>query len=155
VSTYDWLLTFHLAGALLFLGGSAAAAVLNVLAVRADRPSETARLLRRVRPLVPVIGAGGGIALALGIALWTERGYPLATGWLWGAVALWVVASALGGAGGRHQARSRRLAERLAADGDASTAELQALLRDPKGMTISWLAGAAIVAILVLMLWKP
>lgn len=155
MSTYDWLLAAHLTGAVLFLGGSAAAAVLNVLAVRAERPSETARLLRLVRPLVPVIGAGGGIALALGIALWAERDYPLGTGWLWAAVALWVVASALGGVGGRHQTRSRELAERLAAEGDTSTVELQALLRDPKGTAISWLAGAAVVGILVLMLWQP
>ena len=54
---------------------------------------------------------------------------------------LWVVANALGGIGGRHQERARELAERLAAEGDATTDELRALLRDPKGNAMSWLAG--------------
>ncbi len=68
---------------------------------------------------------------------------------------LWVIANALGGIGGRHQERSRKLAEQLAAAGDTSTDELRALLRDPKGNAMSWLAGLATLAILVLMIWKP
>ena len=68
---------------------------------------------------------------------------------------LWVVSNALGGIGGRHQERSRKLAEQLAAAGDTSTDELRALLRDPKGNAMSWLAGLATLGILVLMIWKP
>ena len=33
--------------------------------------------------------------------------------------------------------------------------ELRAILRDPKGNAISWLAGVATLGILVLMIWKP
>ena len=72
-----------------------------------------------------------------------------------GVVVLWVIANALGGIGGRHQERSRKLAEQLAAAGDTSTDELRALLRDPRGNAISWLAGLATLGILVLMIWKP
>jgi hypothetical protein len=68
---------------------------------------------------------------------------------------LWVAASALGGAGGRHQEQSRELAEELAASGDTTTDELRALLRDPKGNALSWAAGFATITILVLMVWKP
>ena len=57
--------------------------------------------------------------------------------------------------GGKHQEHAREVAERLAAAGDASNDELRALLRDPKGNAMSWLAGAATLAILVLMIWKP
>jgi len=68
---------------------------------------------------------------------------------------LWVVANALGGIGGRHQERSRKLAEELAAAGDTTNDELRTLLRDARGNAISWLAGVATIAVLVLMIWKP
>jgi hypothetical protein len=35
------------------------------------------------------------------------------------------------------------------------TNELRALVRDPRGNALSWLAGVATLAILVLMIWKP
>ena len=71
------------------------------------------------------------------------------------AIALWVLASALGGRGGRHQEHAREHAERLAAAGDTSTDELRAILRDPKGLALSYGAGVATLAILVVMIWKP
>ena len=47
-------------GAFLLFGGSVAAGVLNVLALRAERPSETALLLRLIRRDAAVIGVGVG-----------------------------------------------------------------------------------------------
>jgi uncharacterized membrane protein len=155
VSTSDWLLMLHVTSAFFLVGGMAAAAVLNVLAIRADRPSDAAELLRLIRRVLPVMFIGIGGTLVFGIWLWHEKGYGIGQGWLWAALVLWVVANALGGAGGRHQERSRELAEQLGAAGDTHTDELRALLRDPKGNALSWLAGLATLAILVLMIWKP
>ena len=90
-----------------------------------------------------------------GIWLWHELDYGLDALWIWASLVLWVISNALGGVGGRHQERSRKLAEQLAAAGDTSTDELRALLRDPKGNAMSWLAGLATLGILVLMIWKP
>jgi len=145
----------HVSAAFFFVGGSVTAGIFNVLAIRAERPSETAYLLRAIRFTLPVIGIGSMGTLLFGIWLWHEQGYALGAGWIWISLALWVVSNALGGIGGRHQERARELAERLAAAGDASTDELRALLRDPKGNAMSWLAGVATVLILVLMIWKP
>ena len=155
MSTVQWLLMLHVTAAFFFVGGSVAAGVLNVLAIRAERPSEAAVLLRLVRRTLPVIGLGVAGTLAFGIWLWSEVGYRLGSAWIWASLALWVVANALGGRGGRHQERARELAEELTASGDASSAELRALLRDPKGNAMSWLAGIATLLILVLMIWKP
>jgi len=157
VSTVQWLLMLHVTAAFFFVGGSVAAAVLNTMAIRSERPSDTAYLLRLVRRTLPVIGLGVAGTLAFGIWLWSDLGhrYGIGTGWIWASLALWVVSNALGGRGGRHQERARELAEELAASGDASTAELRALLRDPKGNAMSWLAGVATLLILVLMIWKP
>jgi uncharacterized membrane protein len=155
VSTAQWLLMLHITSAFFLVGGSVAAGILNTLAIRAERPSESAYLLRLVRVTLPVIGIGSVGALVFGIWLWHELGFSIGAAWIWVSLALWVLAGALGGIGGKHQEKARELAERLAAAGDASNAELKALLRDRKGNALSWLAGAAILAILVLMIWKP
>ena len=155
MTTSQWLLMFHVTAAFFFVGGSVAAGVLNVLAIRAERPSDTAYLLRLVRVTLPVVFVGTAGTLIFGIWLWHEDGYGIGAGWIWGALVLWVIANALGGIGGRHQERSRELAERLAAEGDTHTDELRTLLTDARGNAISWLAGLATLLILVLMIWKP
>jgi uncharacterized membrane protein len=146
---------FHITAAFFFVGGSVAAGVLNTLALRAERPSETAALLKLIRKVLPVIFLGVAGTLIFGIWLWNCLGYSLGAGWIWASLVLWVIAGALGGIGGRHQERARELAERLAAEGDTPSAELKAILADPKGNAVSWAAGLATLAILVLMIWKP
>ena len=155
MTTVQWLVTLHVTAAFFFVGGSVAAAILNTLAIRAKRPSETAYLLRLVRVTLPVIGVGVAGTLVFGIWLWHEQHLSFGAAWIWASLVLWVISSALGGMGGRHQENARNLAQRLAAAGDATTDELRALLRDPKGNAISWLAGLATLGILVLMFWKP
>jgi uncharacterized membrane protein len=155
VDTYHWLLTLHITAAFFFVGGSVAAGILNTIAIRAERPSETAALLRLVRKVLPLIFLGVAGTLIFGIGLWRCQRYPIGTGWLWISLALWAVANALGGIGGRHQEHARKLAERLAAEGDVSTDELKTLLADRKGNAVSWAAGIATLAILALMIGKP
>jgi len=155
VGNGGFLLQAHVFGAVLFVGGSLAAGVLNILAIRADRPSETARLLRLIRFPVLVVGVGVVLTLVLGLWLVHRDGYSYGAFWIWASVVLWVVANALGGLGGKQQRKVRLLAEQLAAADDTSTDELHRLLRDPKGNALSWLAGLATLAILVLMVWRP
>jgi uncharacterized membrane protein len=155
VSTADWLLMLHVTSAFLLVGGSVSAAILNTLAMTSKQPSEAASLLRLIRASLPLIFVGVAGTFVFGIWLWHEKGYGIGSGWIWGALVLWVAANALGGAGGRHQERARELAEQLAKSGDTWTDELQALLRDRKGNALSWLAGLATLGVLVLMIWKP
>jgi uncharacterized membrane protein len=145
----------HVTGAFFLVSGSVSAGVLSVLAQRAERPSESALLLRLIKTAVIVIGIGTATTLIFGLWLWHELGFGIGTGWIWASIVLWVIASALGGIGGKHQERSRELAEQLATAGDTMTDELRALLRDRRGNALSWLAGAATIAILVLMIWRP
>jgi uncharacterized membrane protein len=155
VSKTEWLLMLHIAAAFCLVGGSTAAAILNGLAMRAERPSETAFLLKLIRYALPLIFAGVLGTLLFGIWLWHDLGFSIGTGWIWAALVFWVLATALGSKGGQHQERARELAERLAAAGDATNDELRAILRDPKGRALSYGAGAATLAVLVLMIWKP
>jgi uncharacterized membrane protein len=155
VSTVQWLLTLHITGAFFLVGGSVTAGVLNVLAIRSGRPSDAALLLRLIKVAVIVIGVGSVSTLVFGIWLWNELGFGIGTAWIWASVVLWVISNALGGRGGKYQDSTRKLAEQLAAAGDAMTDELRAHLRDPRSNALSWLAGVAMIAILVLMIWKP
>lgn len=155
VSTAQWLLMLHITGAFLFVGGSVAAGTLYALAMRTERPSEVVLLLRLVRLTVPVIGIGVLLTLVFGLWLVHELGFGYGSFWVVAALVLWGVANALGGAGGRHQQKARLLAERLAGEGDEPDPGLSALLRDPRGNAMSWLAGVSTVLLLVDMIWKP
>jgi uncharacterized membrane protein len=155
VSTAQWLLMLHITGAFFLVGGSVAAGVFNVLSQRAERPSETALFLRLIRTVLPVIAIGSFATLIFGLWLVHELHFDLWSSWIIAAIVLWLLAGALGGAGGKHQERARRLAERLAAENDASDDELRAILRDPRGNAMSWLAGLATLLLLVDMIWKP
>ena len=145
----------HITAAFFLVGGSVAAGIFNALAIRAGRPSETASLLRLVRVTLPIIYIGVAGTLVFGLWLWHELDFGLGELWIWASLVLWIATNALGGIGGRYQERVRILAEELASSGDTSTPELQALLRDPKGNAMSWLAGAAVIGILILMIWRP
>jgi uncharacterized membrane protein len=61
----------------------------------------------------------------------------------------------VGAVAGRQDRHTRELAERLAAAGDSPSAELGRRLRDPLNLALNGSMLAAIVAIVVLMVWKP
>ena len=111
MSGYHWLLTLHVTGAFLLLAGSAMAGLLQLLALRTDRPSEIAQLLRLVRVALPLVVLGAMLTLVIGLWLVHHVGYSYGAFWVWAAVVLWVLASGLGKAGGEKQ-KAARLARR-------------------------------------------
>jgi uncharacterized membrane protein len=157
LSRYEWLLFVHVLGAFAFLGGAVLAGALSLAALRRERPSEIALLLGLTRVAVVAVGIGSLVTLGIGLWLVGEApfGYGYGDGWIVAALVLWVASGALGGAGGRRDRKTRELAERLAAEGDAPSAELHARLRDPVSLTLSYTSGLLVVAILALMVWKP
>ena len=156
VSKFDWLLMLHITGAFLLIGGSVAAGIFNTFAMRAERPSDTAFMLRMVRPTLPIIGIGSVASLVFGLWLVFEQdSVDFFSFWILAALVLWAIMGALGGAGGKHQERARRKAEQLAAAGDTSDDELRSILHDRRGNAMSWLAGLATLLLLIDMIWKP
>lgn len=156
MSLYDWLLFFHVTGAFFLLGGIVIAGILNLTAiVKERRPSEVATLFGLIRFAVPMIGIGLLLTLAIGIWLVHEVGYGYGDGWIVASFVLWVVASALGNIDGRYQRQTGELAQRLAAEGDAPSAELRARLRNPVALALSYGSGLMAFAVLGIMIWKP
>jgi uncharacterized membrane protein len=155
MSTYQWLLVFHVTGAFLLLGGGAIAAALNLSALGRERPSEIVLLFGLIRIAVVAIMIGTALAFVFGLWLVHEAGYGYTDGWVIGAIVLLIVANALGGIGGKRDEATARLARELAASGDAPSAELKARVRDPISLTLSYGSGLVLVAVLALMVWKP
>jgi uncharacterized membrane protein len=155
VNRYDWLLFLHMTGAFMVLGGAVMAGIFNFAALRRERPSEVVVLFRLTRLAVKSITIGMVVALAFGLWLVSEADFSWGDTWIVLALILWVVANALGGAGGGRDKRTRELAERLAAAGDQPSLELRARLRDPLTLALSWGSGVVVIAILALMIWKP
>jgi uncharacterized membrane protein len=155
VTKYDWLLLVHVLGAFLFLSGSIVAGVLAFAAMQRERPSEVALLLRLVRPIVGLIGLGSIVVLVVGIWLAHYVGYGIGQGWVIAAIVLWVVSGALAGPAGRDLRHTREFAERLADDGDRPNDELRMAVRNPRVLVMNVTAFLLLVAILVLMVWKP
>ena len=155
MTKYDWLLFLHMTGAFLFLGAAVVAIVLNVAALRRNRPSEIALLLRLIAQTT--VGFIVGLLLLLVFGLWLvhEAGYGYGDGWIVAALVLFVLSNVLGAVGGARAKPARDLAERLAAEGDQPSAELTARLRDPVTLALDYGAALLGFAGLVLMIWKP
>jgi uncharacterized membrane protein len=155
VSTYQWLLFFHVSGAFLLFGGSVVAVALNLAALGRDRPSEIVLLFGLIRMAVGAILLGTLLAFVFGLWLVHEAGYGYGDGWVVAAIVLLILGNALGGVGGRRDERTAKLARELAAAGDAPSPELRARVRDPISLALSYGSGLVLVALLAIMIWKP
>jgi uncharacterized membrane protein len=155
VTLYHWLLLLHLLGAFCLVAGAVVAGTLQLAAIRRERPSEIALLLRLTRAGVVLVGLGALATLGFGIALAEHEDYGLRPGWIQAALGLWVASMALGAVGGRTARHARYLAQRLAASGDEPSPELRALVAHRPSLWASYASGLLILAVVVLMVWRP
>jgi hypothetical protein len=102
-----------------------------------------------------LVGTGALLTLGFGIGLAEHEGIGLSPGWIQTAFGLWVAAMALGAFGGRTARHARHLAEKLAAEGDAPSPELRALVSARGPLWASYASGLLLLAILGLMVWQP
>ncbi len=151
----DLALFFHLLGALTFVSGIVVAGVAFETVRRRGQPAETALLLGLTRIGVLLVVSGGVVLLGFGLWLVHLGGFGFGAGWVDAALALFVVAMALGAVGGQRPKQARLLASRLAAEGQPASAELRALLDDRLSRATNYIASVIVLAILVLMVFKP
>jgi uncharacterized membrane protein len=152
---YELALFFHLVGALLFVAGILLAGVAFEAARRRQRPAEIALLLGLTRVGVALVGFGALLLLGFGLWLVHLGGFGYDAGWVDAAIALYLLALALGAIGGRRPKQAHRLATRLAAEDGPVSAELRGLLDDRLSLAANYASAAAVLAILALMVFKP
>lgn len=155
LTRFQLALFFHLLGALLFIAGIILAGVAFEAARRRQRPAEIALLLGLTRVGVALVGIGALLVLGFGLWLVHLGGFGYGAGWIDAAIGLYLAALALGAIGGRRPKQARLLATQLAAADKPISVELRALLNDPLSLAANYASAAAILAILVLMVFKP
>ena len=151
----DSALFFHLLGAFLFVSGTVVASIGFETARRRELPSEIALLLGLAR--VGALLVVAGLVLVLGFGVWlVDLGHwGYGAGWIDAAFGLLVLALALGALGGQAPKQARVLATQLAAGGQAANASLRSLLDDRRAIAVNYASALVVLAIVVLMVWKP
>jgi uncharacterized membrane protein len=155
LTRYELALFFHLLGALLFVAGIILAGVAFEAARRRQWPADIALLLGLTRVGVVLVGIGALLVLGFGLWLVHLGGFGYGAGWVDAAIALYLAALVLGAIGGRRPKQARQLATRLAGEDAPASAELRALINDPLSLAANYTSAAAVLAILVLMVFKP
>ena len=148
-------LFLHLLGAFCFFAGGAVVGVLQLAAIRSERPSQVYAYLRLAPVGVALVGTGALLTLVFGIALAEHEGLGLSPVWIQAALGLWVAAMVLGAFGGRTARHARHLAEKLASEGDAPSPELRAMVAARGPLWASYASFVLLLAIVVLMVWQP
>ncbi|HXV58934.1 MAG TPA: DUF2269 family protein [Gaiellaceae bacterium] len=151
----DWLVALHVLSAFAWI----AALVLYSVVIAAGRglsvPGDVLRVFRVVRVGDALIAVGMIGTIVFGIWLAIDE-YDIWDGWIIAALALWLVAGAVGDRLGRTYNATRDRARALHAEGlnDASS-ELSGMLRSQRGLVLHAVLVLVTAAILVLMVWKP
>ena len=153
----DWIFALHLLMAATLVGSLVMSWIVVVASLSAQTPGATLSLHRVavVGTATTLVGLVGAIAFGVWLTILRDA-FQLWDGWVIGAIALWVVATIALLRSFAEYAKPVEHAKALAASGqnDAS-ADLTALNRSATGLLLRAVASAAIVLIVIDMIWKP
>jgi uncharacterized membrane protein len=157
VSFDDWILALHLLSAFAYVAGMIVFWVLIVAVRRTDTPEGTIRMAPIVK--VGMIGTGVGAVGTIVFGLWltfSVGGYRIWNFWIIAALVLWAIAAGVGGRTGKEYQKGMDKALELEAAGQTGpNAELLALNRTQNGVVLHAIASAALLLLLIDMIWKP
>jgi uncharacterized membrane protein len=156
VSLNDWILSLHLLSAFAYV---AAEVVFTAMIVSLWRTEST----RRVSSFMPVSRIATGLVLlgslgTLVFGIWlsiSKEPYDLWDFWVIAAIVLWAVAGGLGQQAGNAYGSAGMEATRLATSGTETNPALAETFGASRAFWFHLVSTVAILAILVLMVWKP
>ena len=122
---------------------------------RRSSRAEIAVLLGLARIGAALVAARVVLAGAFGLWLVALDHWGYGTTWIDAAIGLLSAVIIAGSIGGQRPKQARKLATRLAADGMTPSAELRAMLTDRTAIMLNYLAAAALLVIIALMVVKP
>ena len=153
----DWILALHLLSAFAYVAGMIVFWVLIVAVRRTDTPDGTTRMAPVVK--VGMIGTAVGAVGTIVFGLWltfSVGGYRIWNFWIIAALVLWAIAGGVGGRTGKEYQKGMDKALELEAAGQTGpNAELLALNRTQNGVVLHAIASAALLLLLIDMIWKP
>lgn len=142
---YDFLLLVHVLSAFALLGGTAAlwAVVLATRPARSLLSPATAAALLRPTTIVVIVGTLGTLVFGVWLAIYLDA-YRLWDGWIVASLLLWLVGTIAGARSGKE----------YGAAGTAGDAAAAARVWK-RGNLLAAVSTAAVLAVLVLMIYKP
>lgn len=149
---YDWMLALHVLSAFAIAAALVLYAVLVFAGQRLETVDET-RMLFRVAPVGgPLIGAGMGLALLLGVVLAIDADqYQLWDAWIIIAIVLWALMGWTGQRTGAYYTAIQKTVEA----GGASDADVIGRLRAPTGPSLHLATIVIFLLLLLDMIFKP
>ena len=153
----DWVLALHLLSAFAYVAGMIVFWVLIVAVRRTDTPDGTIRMapVVKIGTIGTAVGAVGTIVFGLWLTF-SVGGYRIWNFWILAALVLWAIAGGIGGRTGKEYQRGMHKAQELEAAGQTGpNAELLALNRTQNGVVLHAIASAALLLLLIDMIWKP
>jgi hypothetical protein len=152
----DWLLALHLLGATTMISAVVLFTIVIVASRGIDRPSAVLTYFRltQLGGVLIVVGALAAIVFGIWLAL-IEDDIGIFDFWVIASIVLWVVAMGAGQRSGAEYDKARDLARELSARGDEPSAELGAALRSSTALGLHVVTTAAVLLILIFMIWKP
>ena len=145
---------FHIIGVVLLISGIVVSGIAFEAARRRDAPRDIALLLGLTRAGVALVAIGSILAGAFG--LWLDLGnWSYKATWVDTSIALYILALALGGLGGRRPKQARLLATSLANQAETANHELRALLDDRVSLLQNYVSLLLMLVIIGLMCFKP
>lgn len=133
---YDWLLFLHV------LSGLALFVTVVIFSAFALGSTTDSRILA-VANVMWAVGGLGTIVLGIWLALYLDQ-YEIWDGWIIGSIVLWAIATELG-----RRAQNGFAVTSAAGEGGRDSAAL------PQGTLMHWLRSVAVLALLVVMIYKP
>lgn len=155
---YDWLLFLHVLAAFALVAALVIYTAITFAGWRVDTASSALSFFRVAKPALILVSAGSVLALVFGVWLVFEApgDYKLWDAWIIAALVLWLIVVVAGSRTGREYTSARELATRLSTEGnDAPSPELNALLRTSRGLALHGVTVAAVLLLLLDMLFKP
>jgi uncharacterized membrane protein len=157
LSRYDWVLFLHVLTAFALVTSMVLYTFLVLASRNLDVPSDVVRLFRlsRVGDVLVAVGSIGVLVFGIWLAIDVDE-YQLWDGWIIAALVLWAVFAEVGRRTGKHYDAARARARSLVAEGrDASSPELNAMLRSPTGRALQLASLALVLLLLIDMIYKP
>ena len=150
MTRYEWLLVLHVASAFTFVSAYTMVTALLVACLRVDTRERALALLRLARPsdALAWVGATGTLVFGLWLVFDSDF-YDLVDGWVIGALLLWLVAEE---AIRREDLLFKKGRQVVRAGGPS---ELREVLHSRHAAALHVVAGAALLGILILMIYKP
>ncbi|MEP6892440.1 MAG: hypothetical protein ABI927_01560 [Gaiellaceae bacterium] len=156
--TFDsWLIALHLLSAAALVGAVTIFWILVIAVRRLDEPTKVQALepLMRIGSVAVIAGSLGTIVFGVWLAITLDAYHPW-DGWVIAAIVLWAIAFEVGRRSGQEYDLAFSHARKSSDDGrTGSDAELAKLCRPRLGLIFHIIASAAILLILLDMIWKP